>query len=521
MVKQNWNIDTEEVKRILIMHENATKNLYLINEQLKKTETIEPKTFELPSQTFASGYHSENALSPSQKTQITNVLTQIADYLKKYKGIPMEIQLTTGESKPTNYDKENKKSLGTGELANLRGQTITRILTDFFNGLIQKGELPSMPKIPQFKTEIGKTPKGLDPNDPKYQAEQFIRFSVVASGEVTTECLVGLKIQFVYMNERNPQIPCRGGHFCDEAVFAVYLNKTRVGTANLNNGGCQGENCNRSSVVEVTPEMVNQIVNNPEFEKKKQLVLWYSCLAQNCHSSIPEIYIMDKGGKQLFPNTNFPSPCVATGSKKGDKGPWSLMVLDGCGTPIKMSVEASNAEMRAIQAEIAAEEVAKAQKIQKEKEEADAKVAAEQAALKNQYINVAQTQGFNFVKNANNTNVFVGNNFEILGQREEGEFYVVNLKNKTRRPYVIKFINDTVQNKVGPFATPPGLEFILRYPLITLEYSKRKEKFIKNNYLAFPIDADKNYFYLSGDIKNENGQDIKGVKGSILKLITE
>jgi hypothetical protein len=157
MIKQSWNIDTEEVKRILMMHESATKNHYLINEQIKKTQTIEPKTFELPSQTFASGFHSENALSPSQKTQITNVLTQIAAYLKQYKGIPMEIQLTTGESKPTNYDKENKKSLGTGELANLRGETITRILTDFFNGLVQKGELPSMPKIPdEQKPAIGK-----------------------------------------------------------------------------------------------------------------------------------------------------------------------------------------------------------------------------------------------------------------------------------------------------------------------------------------------------------------------------
>ncbi len=105
MIKQNWEIETEEVKRILMMHENATKNLYLFNEQIKKTETIPPKPFELPSQTFASGFHSEDALSPAQKTQITNVLTQIADYLKQYKGIPMEIQITTGESQPTNDDR--------------------------------------------------------------------------------------------------------------------------------------------------------------------------------------------------------------------------------------------------------------------------------------------------------------------------------------------------------------------------------------------------------------------------------
>lgn len=504
------------------MHESATQNQYLLKEQIKKTQTIPPKTFELPSQTFASGYHSENALSPSQKTQITNVLTQIAAYLNQYKGIPMEIQLTTGESQPTNYDKENKKSLGTGELANLRGQTITRILTDFFNGLVKKGELPSMPKIPQFKTQIGKTPKGLNPNDPKYQAEQFIRFSVVASGEVTTECLVGLKIQFVYINEESIQIPCRGGHFCDEAVFDVYLNKIKVGTANLNNGGCKGAECNRRSIVQVTPEMVNQIVNSPEFDKKKQLVLWYSCLAKECHASIPEIYIYDKNNKPLFPNTNFPSPCVATGAKKGDKGPWALMVLDGCGVPIKMSVEASNAEMKAIQDEIAADEVAKVRKKEEEKREADAKAAAEQLARQKQYLEVAQTQGFSFVKNMGNVNVFlVPSFFEILGQKEEGEFYVVNLKNKGRSNYAIKFINDTILNKVGQFIVPPGLEFILKYPLTTLEYSRRKERFRKQNYWATPIDSEQNYFYLGSDVEDENGKTIKGTRGTILKLITQ
>ena len=528
MIKQNWNIDTEEVKRILMMHETATKNQYLIKEQIKKTQTIAPKTFELPSQTFASGYHSENALSPSQKTQITNVLTQIAAYLKQYKGIPMEIQLTTGESQPTNYDKENKKSLGTGELANLRGQTITRILTDFFNGLIQKGELPSMPKIPQFKTEIGKTPKGLDPNDLKYQAEQFIRFSVVASGEVTTECLVGLKIQFVYINEEESKIPCRGGHFCNEAVFDVYLNKIKVGTANLNNAGCKGAECNRRAIVQVTPEMVNQIVNSPEFENKKQLVLWYSCLANECHASIPEIYINDKQNKQLFPNTNFPSPCVATGAKKGDKGPWALMVLDGCGVPIKMSVEASNAEMRAIQDGIAADEIAKVQK----KKDADAKAAAEQAALQKQYLNFAQTQGFDFVKGKNNTNVFsLPNIFQILGQREEGDSYAVDFKNISKSPYTIKFVNDPIKNELDKspvptgfefnrFPVPPGFEFKLKFPFKNFEYSKNKAKFMKKNYWAVPIDDEQNYFYLPFYAEDENGVQVKGTHGAVLKLIT-
>lgn len=519
MIKQNFNIDSDEVVRILKMHESATKKQYLIGEQVKQIQKLEPKTFELPAQTFASGYHSAQSLNANQKQQITNVLEQIADYIKKYKGAPMEIQITTGESQPTNFDKENNKKLDSGELANLRGQTITKILEDFFNGLVQKGQLPSMPKIPKFKTEIGKTPRGLDPKNPKYQAEQFIRFSVISSGEVTSECLVGLKIKFVYINEENnKQIPCRGGHFCDEAVFDVYLNKIKVGTANLNNGGCEGSQCNRGSTIEVSSDMVNSIVNSPDFEKKKQLVLWYSCIAEQCHASIPEIYIYNKERKQLFPNTNFPSPCVATGAKKGDKGPWALMVLDGCGNPIQMSVQSSTAEMKAIKDEMAAEE---AEKVRKKQEE-DAKVAAEQEALKRQYIEVAQTQGFNFVRNAANTNVFsLTGYFQILEQREEGEFYTIKLKNKSRNRYTIRYINDTVQNKVGEFSVPGGLEFILRYPLTNFPYSKKKKRFLKDYWWARPVDAEENYFYLSGDITDENGKVMKGTKGTILKLISE
>ena len=518
MIKQNFNIDSNEVVRILKMHENATKKHYLISEQVKQIQKLEPKTFELPAQTFASGYHSANSLNANQKQQITNVLEQIANYIKQYKGVPMEIQITTGESQPTNFDKENNKKLGSGELANLRGQTITKILEDFFNGLVQKGQLPSMPKIPEFKTEIGKTPRGLDPKHPKYQAEQFIRFSVVSSGEVTSECLVGLKINFVYINEENnTQIPCRGGHFCDEAVFDVYLNKIKVGTANLNNGGCEGSQCNRRSTIEVSSDMVNSIVNSPDFEKKKQLVLWYSCIAQECHASIPEIYIYNKERKQLFPNTNFPSPCVATGAKKGDKGPWALMVLDGCGNPIQMSVQSSTAEMKAIQDEMAADE---AEKVRKKQEE-DAKIAAEQAALQKQYVDVAQSQGFNIVKNLANTNVFRNSNFKISEQREEGGLYIVNLKNIRRGPSIVKYINDTIQNKVGQFAVPGGLEFILKYPITNLPYSNRKKKFFNDNPWATPVDSEQNYFFTTADVLDDNGKSVKGSKGTVVKLTTE
>ena len=44
---------------------------------------------------------------------------------------------------------------------------------------------------------------------------------------------------------------------------------------------------------------------------------------------------------------------------------------------------------------------------------------------------------------------------------------------------------------------------------------------MKQNYWAAPIDAEQNYFYLGGDVNDENGDTIKGTRGSILKLITQ
>jgi hypothetical protein len=520
MIKQNFNMNSDEIVRILKMHENATKNHYLIKEQVRQTQTLEPKTFQLPAQTFASGYHSANSLNPNQKEQITGVLNQIADYLKKYKGVPMEIQITTGESQPTNFDKENNKKLNSGQLADLRGQTVTKIIEDFFNGLVKSGQLPSMPKIPKYQTQIGKTPKGLDPNDPKYQAEQFIRFSVVASGEVTTECLVGLKIMFVYLNRKDDQIPCRGDHFCDEAVFDVYLNKTKVGVANLNNGGCQGEECNRRSIIQVTPEMVNSIVNNPDFEKKKQLVLWYSCASQMCHSSIPEIYISNKDGKQLFPNTNFPSPCVATGSKKGDKGPWALMVLDGCGNPIQMSVQASNAEMKAIQDQIAAEEEEKRkkeeEKARQDREAAEA-LTKEQLAKIQRILEYGKTNGLEMASGgSNNKNVFAMTNFfQVLEERAEGNFFVAKIKNITRNKVAISFIKDPETGSPMSLVIPGGSEIILKYPLYKIDINVKKKRF-SDQFMIPKIDEEGNYYFVDRKIGFKD-QTPENIRGSVLE----
>ena len=51
--------------------------------------------------------------------------------------------------------------------------------------------------------------------------------------------------------------------------------------------------------------------------------------------------------------------------------------------------------------------------------------------------------------------------------------------------------------------------------------SKNKAKFMKKNYWAVPIDAEQNYFYLPSYAEDENGDQVKGTQGAVLKLITQ
>jgi len=106
------------------------------------------------------------------------------------------------------------------------------------------------------------------------------------------------------------------------------------------------------------------------------------------------------------------------------------------------------------------------------------------------------------------------------------------VKNITRSPYVIKFITDPIKNELdrfpippgfefNRFPVPPGFEFKLRFPFKNFEYSKNKSKFRKKNYWAVPIDDEQNYFYLPSYAQDENGDEVKGTQGAVLKLITQ
>lgn len=516
MIKQSWNISSDEVKRILQLHETATKKQYILKEQTITTK-LDPKTFELPGQTFASGKHSEGSLSQEQKNAITSTLEQIATYLKEKKGVPMAIQIEAGESLPTNYDNEKSPAvkLATGDLAKLRGETIKKILTDFFTGLVSKGQLPEMPNIPDAKSIIGTTPRGFDKDDERYQKEQFIKFQVVATGEESTVCLVGLNILFNYVNEESTSQllkGCRGGHTCDEAVFDVYLNKTKIGTADLNNFGCEGRDCNRRAKITVTPEMVAEIVNGQDFKNNQRLLLWYSCVVSNCHANVPEIYIYNKDGKPLFPNQTFTSPCVSTGAKRGDSGPWSLMTLDGCGNPINVSKKMNDEEMVRLKNEIAAEEAAKAQAAKEEQQ----RIAAEQAAKKEKYLEVGANEGFEVVAGKANSNIWSGAGTKIINQEISGSYYVVTAQKINNAFSNLRFIIDPITPGNSMWMVPIKATFKVKYPLTTIEFSGRQKKFEKENNGLVPL-GNGYYFAAYGGPVIDGNVD-KKLRGTVIKV---
>jgi len=328
----------------------------------EKTTTSE-KTFELDNKTYPAGIYSTEKLAQASKSALDAKLQEIANFCAQNKASVVEIQIEVGESAVTNYDREkfpstgnttadytDEKRLAPGKLAELRGQKLQEYLTKYFAGLVSSKVLANAPQIPPFKTNAGKQKhtytKGKDkPNDPKYLEDQYIKFTVKVLTTKTEDiiqerpiydCLVDLVIDVSYYSQKSPDFPCRGGHKCDAAKFDLYLNSTKLGTANLNNAGDGGD---RMAQFKVTNEMVKSIVNDPNFKAKegkaKTLVLWTQCLMQNrdCHTSVQEVKIVDPEGKTIY------HKCVNPQSDRGNTKKSILSVLDTCGKPIAGSTD--------------------------------------------------------------------------------------------------------------------------------------------------------------------------------------
>jgi len=339
MIKQTWNISSDEVQRILMMHENATKNHYLILEQRSMvTKTLQPKQFKLPNNTFPSGKYLE-----FDKAAVDNVIQQMNDYLKDYPlNQKINVEIESSESNVPNKSLKNDegKSMVTGDLSRLRGKTMENYLRGKLPknvNLVIKDLGAQGPKWNPPKTATVEQIKQMV-NDPSYTQWQYVTFNIVGGGEKQEEyCDLGFSVIVDYREEWcKPDVDESLCHKCNTAVFLMWANgiplTTKEGSPQINlNNGLQGYGkSGPSRVVElvVSAEQKKQILaKNPE-----EIVITYGCALPNCHSDPAHITIINTEGQVLLPGT-----FLTTGGKnqmKKDNPPITLLKLNKCGEKI-------------------------------------------------------------------------------------------------------------------------------------------------------------------------------------------
>ena len=247
------------------------------------------------------------------------------------------IQIEAGESQVPNYDDEvtPKIPVDIGVLAERRAKTIQKFLTAYFKGLEKDGTIAAIPIFEPPKIVFGTTawnPDGGDKaGDQKFKDEQFIRVNFKLSPP--SACLEGLTVEVMYVKEPNPSFPCRGGHQCDDAIFDVYLNQTKLdGVANLNNAKDGGS---RSSKFTVSPQQALSILGN----KPGNIMISFVCknTEKRCHSSTPEVRL-SKGSSVIY------HACTPSISEENDYSKINVMELDACGNLIKKGQEKKSAQ---------------------------------------------------------------------------------------------------------------------------------------------------------------------------------
>lgn len=330
MIKQNFNIDREEVLRILSLHETATKNHYLINEQQEIIKKLEPKKFTLPNNTFPSG-----EFKNFDRNAVDGVVKQLNDYLK---GFPLnqkiEVEVESSESRVPNRG----VGLDPGELSQKRGEELEKFL---------KGKLPQNVSIklkslgaqgPAWKRPQNATPEQIRrlANDPKYTQYQYVSFNVVGSGESKEIlCDVGFVVTVDYRKEWcKPGVDESKCHKCDQAVFYMWANDIPLTTQdgareiNLNNNqGSEASGPSRVVKLVVSLEQKNQILSkNPE-----EILITYGCALRDCHSDPAHITIVNDAGQILLPPM-----FITTGGRRmsNTEPPVKLLKLNKCGQKI-------------------------------------------------------------------------------------------------------------------------------------------------------------------------------------------
>lgn len=171
MIKQNWVIGGDEKKRILNLHENATKNLYLIVEQNEVVFSIDFQN------AFPSGQYN---LTPQYVQIVNDNIEKIKNFIRGKNLKNFKLVISAGESQvPNPINPETNKQFEKGQLAYKRAEILKGYLEQSISAIT--GEKPI---IEIANPIIGKTPwnGNLDnKDDPKFTAEQFVKVNVVIS----------------------------------------------------------------------------------------------------------------------------------------------------------------------------------------------------------------------------------------------------------------------------------------------------------------------------------------------------
>ena len=162
MIKQNWEVSEEEKRRVLSLHENATKNLYLIKEQ--KSTDKEVKKFDL-TKSFGSG---EYKLDNTQ--ELDKIVSEIQNFLKSNPNTNYNVLITSSESKVPNRGVGMKP----GDLSQTRLAQVLNYVQPKLSGIdIETKPLP--PGGPEWDPDKGS-------GHPDYTKHQFVSVSVVLPG---------------------------------------------------------------------------------------------------------------------------------------------------------------------------------------------------------------------------------------------------------------------------------------------------------------------------------------------------
>jgi hypothetical protein len=165
MIKQTWNIDSEEKSRILNLHESATKNLYIIKEQLTPNA---PFTIDFET-AFPSGQYN---FTPKYMNVVNDSVTKISDYIKGKNLKDFKLVITPGESQVPNPKGFEQK----GSLAMKRAEVLKKYLETALPPILNMS-----PQIEISSPVIGTTKwdDKLGKDNDVYKKEQFVKVSVV------------------------------------------------------------------------------------------------------------------------------------------------------------------------------------------------------------------------------------------------------------------------------------------------------------------------------------------------------